>query len=450
MSQRIWLKHPAGIFTGNDQDASNGVVIESDKIIELVAKGKQPVGEIDQVVDARDCVITPGLINTHHHFYQTLTRCVPAALNKPLFQWLQTLYQVWQHLDEDMLYHATQLAALELLRSGASTVCDHHYVFPKGLENAVDVQVEALNDLGVRALLTRGSMSLGQSSGGLPPDSVIQDEDVILADSVRVIERYHQRGEGAKLQIALAPCSPFSVSQSLMQETAVLAEQHDVLLHTHLAETEDENDFCLATYGMRPLDYLESCGWLNQRSWLAHGIHFNSEEIQRLGQAKVGIAHCPSSNMLLASGICPTLALQAAGCPVGLAVDGSASNDGSNMIQEVRQSLLQQRLRYGAEQVTAETVLGFSTQGSAAVMRRSDIGELAVGKQADLAVFKLDELRFSGAGDPLAAIVLCGAHHAEKVMVAGQWLSCNADEMAAELQQRHQRLAQRLQRISLS
>ena len=330
----IWLKNPLAVFTGNALDAGAGVVVRDETIIELVASGQQPQNTITHTEDMSDCVITPGLINTHHHFYQTLTRCLPQAINKPLFPWLQTLYEVWQQITPDMLACASQLAALELMHSGATTVGDHHYIFSAALKDAIDIQIEALSHTGARLQLTRGSMSLGQSAGGLPPDSVIQDEQTILDDCERVIKRYHQTQAGAQVQVALAPCSPFSVTQELMQATATLADQHHVLTHTHLAETEDENAFCLQQYGLRPLDYLEQCGWLHSRTWLAHGIHFTAEEIQRLGKAGVGIAHCPSSNMLLASGICPTLELQRAGCPIGLAVDGSASNDCSNMIQD--------------------------------------------------------------------------------------------------------------------
>jgi 8-oxoguanine deaminase len=429
-------------------DASNGVLIKGCKIIELVGANQTPKLAYDSVCDLTDQVLIPGLINTHHHFYQTLTRCLPAALNKPLFPWLTTLYKVWQHLDEKMLHEATRLASLELMLSGSTTVADHHYVFPSGLENATDVQVDALSTIGCRAMITRGSMSLGESTGGLPPDSVIQTETQILEDCERVIDKFHQRQTGAMIQIALAPCSPFSVSRELMKETAVLSENKNVLMHTHLAETEDENNFCLESYGMRPVDYLEDCGWLNNRTWLAHGIHFNNEEILRLGSAQVGIAHCPSSNMLLASGTCPTLDLQEAGCPIGLAVDGSASNDCSNLIQEARQSLLQQRLRYGAEKITAETVLQWATKGSASVLRRNDIGEIAVGKEADFAVFGLQELRFSGVGDPLAALVICGASRVEKLMVAGRWLvesGQHYDDIEAELASSHRALAAKLQ-----
>lgn len=444
----LWLKSPAAVFTGNSLQSGAGVVIQGDKIVELVKSGQQPQLPIDTYIDCHNWVLTPGLINTHHHFYQTLTRCVPGALNKPLFPWLKYLYQIWKNLDEEMVYTATQLAGLELMLSGATCIADHHYVFPKGLENAIDIQVEAIQTLGCRATLTRGSMSLGESAGGLPPDSVIQSEDTILADSQRLIDRYHDRKADSKIQIALAPCSPFSVSTSLMQDTALLAKQNDVLMHTHLAETEDENNFCQVKYGMRPLDYLESCGWLNSQTWLAHGIHFTQQEILRLGQAKVGIAHCPSSNMLLASGICPTVELEQAGCRIGLAVDGSASNDCSNMIQEARQSLLQQRLRYGAQTITAERVLGYATRGSASVLNRPSLGQLAVGMQADLAIFDLNHLRFSGVGSPLDALVTCGAHEVSKLMIAGQWVieDTQHKHMAqADLLSRHQKLAYKLQ-----
>jgi 8-oxoguanine deaminase len=447
----IWLKHPAAVFTANSENAEAGVVVAGSQIVELVKSGEKPKIQIQQTIDCSNNVILPGLINTHHHFYQTLTRCVPSALNKPLFPWLKTLYKIWQNLDPEMLASATQIATLELMLSGATTVSDHHYVFPKGLENAIDIQAEVISQMGCRATLTRGSMSLGEKDGGLPPDSVIQNEDTIMQDSQRVIDLYHQRTEGAMLQIALAPCSPFSVSKQLMLDTAKLAEKNDVLLHTHLAETEDENQFCLREFGARPLDYLEQCGWLQSRTWLAHGIHFNQDEISRLGQAKVGIAHCPSSNMLLASGICPTLALAAAGCKVGLAVDGSASNDASNMIQEVRQSLLQQRLKYGAERITAQQVLHFATLGSANVLNRPDLGEIAIGKQADLALFDLDELRFSGAGDPVAALVQCGAHQTNKLMIQGKWIiedKLHGKEMQKQLIEKHQKLAIKLQSLA--
>lgn len=418
---RTWLKSPLAIFTANDADARGGLVIEDGRITQLLALGESPSAPCDQVFDAREHVILPGLINTHHHFYQTLTRAWAPVVNQPLFPWLKTLYPVWARLTPAKLELASQVALAELLLSGCTTAADHHYLFPQGLDNAIDVQVEAVRKLGMRAMLTRGSMSLGEDDGGLPPQQTVQQGEVILADSQRLIHSYHERGDGAQIQIALAPCSPFSVTPEIMRASAVLAEELDVRLHTHLAETLDEEDFCLQRFGLRTVDYLDSVGWLGPRTWLAHGIHFNPDEIARLGAAGTGICHCPSSNMRLASGICPTVDLETAGTPVGLGVDGSASNDASNMILEARQALYLQRLRYGAEQITPERALGWATRGSARLLGRSDIGQLAVGKQADLALFKLEELRFSGSHDPLSALLLCGADRADRVMVGGNW-----------------------------
>lgn len=418
---RIWLKSPLAIFTANDTDARGGLVIEDGRITQLLALGESPSQPCDQVFDAREHVVTPGLINTHHHFYQTLTRAWAPVVNQPLFPWLKTLYPVWARLTPAKLALASQVALAELLLSGCTTAADHHYLFPQGLDNAIDVQVDVVRQLGMRAMLTRGSMSLGEDDGGLPPQQTVQQGEVILADSQRLIHSYHERGDGAQIQIALAPCSPFSVTPEIMRASATLAEEMDVRLHTHLAETLDEEDFCLQRFGLRTVDYLDSVGWLGPRTWLAHGIHFNADEIARLGAAGTGICHCPSSNMRLASGICPTVDLEAAGAPLGLGVDGSASNDASNMILEARQALYLQRLRYGAEQITPERALGWATRGSARLLGRQDIGELAVGKQADLAMFKLDELRFSGSHDPLSALLLCGADRADRVMVGGQW-----------------------------
>ena len=417
-SQRTWIKNPLDCL---DPAYAGGIVIQNDLIVELIRAGEQPLQAVDEVVDAHEHVLIPGLINSHHHFYQTLTRAFPAALNKNLFPWLQSLYPVWARLTPEMIATSTQIALCELLLSGCTTASDHHYLFPNGLEHAIDIQVEQATKLGIRVHLTRGSMSLGEDQGGLPPRTTIQTDREILDDSQRLIKAYHQYEDGAMTRIALAPCSPFSVSEELMRATADLAQELDVRLHTHLAETHDETDFCIKMFGVRPVDYLERVGWLNNRTWLAHGIHFNDEEIARLGKANVGIAHCPSSNMLLASGQCPTIALQAAGCPVGLGVDGSASNDGSNMIGEVRQALLLQRLRYGAEEITHQKAFEWATIGSAGCLGRDDIGEIAVGKQADIALFKLDEIHFAGAGSPVAAILLCGASKADKVMVAGKW-----------------------------
>lgn len=417
----LWIKNPLAILVDPEVNSAGGVVIQGTQILELVRGGETPVTPIDHIFDAREHVILPGLINTHHHFYQTLTRAYPEALNKELFPWLKTLYPLWAGLEPEMLALATRLALAELLLSGCTLAADHHYLFPAGMESSIDIQVSEAQALGMRAHFTRGSMSLGEKDGGLPPQSTVQTELQILADSERLVHRYHQRGEGAMIQIALAPCSPFSVTTQIMRASAELADKLDVRLHTHLAETLDEEAFCQQRFGMRTVDYLDSVGWLNARTWLAHGIHFDDDEIRRLGAAGVGVCHCPTSNMMLASGIARCKELEAAGSPVGLGVDGSASNDGSNMIQEVRQALYLQRLRYGSANVTHFDAYRWATQGSAAVLGRQDVGHIAVGKQADLALFKLDEMRFSGSHDPLAALLLCGAQKADRVMVAGQW-----------------------------
>lgn len=418
---RIWIKNPLAVFLPEHLDGRGGLVIEDARISEILPLGVLPSQPCDSVVDAADHVVLPGLINAHHHFYQTLTRAWLPVVNQPLFPWLKTLYPVWARLTPEALHLASQVAMAELLQSGCTTVSDHHYLFPQGMEQSLDVQVDVVQQLGMRALLTRGSMNLGEEQGGLPPQHTIQDADTILQDSLRLIQRYHQRHDGAQIQIGLAPCSPFSVTTDLMREIARQAEQQDVRLHTHLGETLDEEAFCQQTFGMRTVDYLEHVGWLSDRTWLAHGIHFNDDEIKRLGAAGTGICHCPVSNMRLASGICPTVELEAAGAPVGLGVDGSASNDASNLMYEARQALYLQRLRYGAQQITPQRVLRWATAGSARLLGRRDIGELTVGKQADLALFKLDELRFSGSHDPLSALILCGAERADKVMVGGQW-----------------------------
>lgn len=440
----LWIRDPLACA---DPDAAGGLVIDGSRIVEKVGAGQQPSQPVHETFEASEHVLLPGLVNTHHHFYQTLTRAYSPALNKELFPWLTTLYDVWANLDENQMALASELAMVELLMSGCTTVADHHYVFSGALTNAIDCQVETAQRLGVRAALTRGSMSVGRDDGGLPPQSVVQDEQTIIDDSQRLIDRYHQRNDGAMTTIALAPCSPFSVSRDLMRESARLADANDVRLHTHLAETEDETAYCQKLFGMRPLDYLEDCGWLGNRTWLAHGIHFNEDEIQRLGRAGTGIAHCPSSNMVLGSGFCRTLELEAAGAPVGLAVDGSASNDHSNLASEMRQALLLGRLRYSPSEVTHDAVIRWATQGSARCLGRTDIGGLEPGQQADLAMFKLDELRFSGAENPLAALLLCGAQRADRVMVAGHWRviagePCEVDLNA--LMARHDEAARKL------
>jgi len=401
----IWIKNPLDVFAEN---CEGGVVVQGQKIIELVQMGQTPKATIDETYDASTSVLLPGSVST-------------------------------------------ELALSELLLSGCTTASDHHYLFPDQLENAIDIQVEEAQKLGMRVVLTRGSMSLGEKDGGLPPQSVVQTKEQILSDSERLIKAYHDANEGSMTQIALAPCSPFSVTTDLMIETAELAEQQNVRLHTHLAETIDEENFCLEKFGLRTVDYLESVGWLSGRTWLAHGIHFNKEEIKKLGENNVGICHCPTSNMMLASGICHSLELENAGSVIGLGVDGSASNDGSNMIAELRQAMYLQRLRYGASKITHQKTYNWATKGSAALLGRSDIGEIAVGKQADLALFKLDELRFSGSHDSLAALLLCGAQKADRVMVAGKWKVVDGGIVGkdeSELINRHSTAAKKLRQLS--
>jgi 8-oxoguanine deaminase len=415
----LWIKDPLGILA---EGAERGIVVNDGRIVECVGPGAEPATPDLTVFDAGQHVVIPGLINTHHHFYQTLTRSNPAALDRELFPWLQALYPIWARLTPEALDAAATAAMAELLLSGCTTTTDHHYVFPAGLEFAIDTEVAAAQRLGIRVVLTRGSMNLSQRDGGLPPDTVVQDEDTILSDSERLIARYHNAAPGAMVQVALAPCSPFSVTRSLMSKTAKLAEQANVRLHTHLAETVDEEAFCRATFGCRPLDYLEQCGWLTDRTWLAHGIHFDATEIARMAKAGTCVTHCPCSNQILASGTCRVCEMEQAGMQIGLGVDGSASNNGSNLMQEVRAAFLLQRSQYGVGKVSHKDALRWATAGSAACIGRPELGRIAVGMQADLALFTLDELRFSGALDPIAALVVCGAHHADRVMVAGRWV----------------------------
>jgi 8-oxoguanine deaminase len=419
-SRPLWLRDPLAVLA--DGDAAGGIVVADGRIVELVPRGGTPETPDVAAFDASAHVVLPGLINTHHHFYQTLTRACPPALDKALFPWLVALYPIWARLTPERLRLAARVALAELLLSGTTTTSDHHYVFNDALADAIDIEIEEAKALGMRLVATRGSMSLGEDEGGLPPRTVVQREDAILADSERLIARYHERGPGARIQIALAPCSPFSVTDGLMRDSSALAARHGVRLHTHLAETRDEEDWCRTRFGCRPVDYLEQVGWLDDRVWLAHGIWFDEGEIARLGRARVAVSHCPTSNMILASGCCPVRGLERAGAPVGLGVDGSASNDSSNLIETARHAFLLQRLMHGAEHISHKDALRWATRGSAACLGRDDIGAIAPGLQADLALYRLDELRFSGAGDPLAALILCGATRADRVMIGGRWV----------------------------
>lgn len=419
MYDSLWIKDPLAILA---ESSERGIVVRGSRIVECVPAGCEPQTPVTQIFEAGRHVIIPGMINIHHHFYQTLTRSFGPSLDKELFDWLKTLYPVWKGLTPHRLRLATRVAMAELLLSGCTTTVDHHYVFPAGLEEAIDIQAEEARGLGMRVVLTRGSMDLSVVDGGLPPVAVVQAAEDILTDCERVVRRYHDPGAGAMVQIALAPCSPFSVSKRLMEESRQLAEKLDVRLHTHLAETRDETDYCLALHQCRPVEYLARLGWVNSRVWLAHGIWFEENEIAQLGEAGVGIAHCPASNMILSSGFCRTRELEEAGCSVGLAVDGAASNDASNLMQEVRQALLLNRISPHRYRIGHRDVLRWATVGSARCLGREDIGRIQPGLEADLALFTLDEFRFSGAGDPLAALVLCGAHRADRVMVAGRWV----------------------------
>lgn len=401
----------------------------------------------ERTIRAPHAVAVPGLVNTHHHLYQTLTRALPAAADVELFDWLRTLYPLWARLDEESLYVAALAGMAELLLSGCTTTTDHHYVFPRGQGKMIDAEIQAARRIGIRFHPTRGSMSVGQSRGGLPPDSVVQAEDEILADCERLIRKYHDPSPGSMLRIALAPCSPFSVSGELMRATAELAYRSGVRLHTHLAETRDEEAYCLKCFGRRPLDFLSDVGWLGGATWLAHGIYFNRREVARLGRARVGIAHCPTSNMRLGSGIAPALALRRAGSPVGLGVDGSASNDSSHMLAEARQALLLNRVAHGAAALNVHEALRMATVDGAACLGRDDIGSLETGKRADVALFDLRDAGYSGAADAVCALLLCAPRRVETLIVEGRIVVESGELRTLRLEPilaRHRRLAARI------
>lgn len=398
------------------------LLVEGNRIAAL-GEGEQPGGEYDEIIDGRDRVMLPGTVNTHHHLYQTLFRAVPGAQGKKLFDWLIFLYERWRGIDEEAVYVSAIVGLMELLLSGCTTSTDHLYLFPKGRKDLIDVEIQAAKEVGIRFHPTRGSMSLSRREGGLPPEDVVQTEEEILEDSERLILRYHDKNFGAMVRIALAPCSPFSVTPRLMEETAKLARKHGVLLHTHLAETVDEERFCLEKFGKRPVEYLEDLGWLGSDVWIAHAVHLSAQDIEKLAGAGVGVAHCPSSNMLLGSGIAPIPPMLAAGVKVGLAVDGSASNDCSNMIREARQAMLLARVTYGAESMSARRALELATIGGAKVMGwGKEIGSLEPGKCADLSLWDISTLEFAGAADPVAGLLHCAAQYADLVMVNGEIL----------------------------
>lgn len=378
--------------------------------------------EAARVLDASRMAVYPGLINTHHHLYQVFTRNLPHVQNLELFDWLCALYEIWKYLDENTVNLSSQTGLGELLKTGCTTVVDHHYVFPAGSGDLLGAQFSAAEALGIRLHATRGSMSLGRSEGGLPPDSVVQPIDVILADSERAVQRYHDAGRYSMRQVALAPCSPFSVSADLMRESAKLARALGVRLHTHLAETKDEEQFVLETQGMRPLAYMETLGWTGPDVWCAHGIHFNTEELHKLAETGTGVAHCPASNMKLASGVARVPEMLQLDVPLGLAVDGSASNDGSSLMEEIRTGFLVHRLHSSSAAPSGYDMLKIATRGSARLLGRSDIGHLAEGMAGDLFMVNEDRLELVGAtqdvGSMLATVGL--RHSVDCTVVAGR------------------------------
>lgn len=406
---KLLIKNAQTIVTCNDQDEVLEQVnlLITDGVIEYIGT-QTPVAE--QVIDASHHIVYPGLINTHHHLYQTFTRNLPTVQNMELFDWLNALYKIWANLDQKVVYYSSVTGLGELLKSGCTTAFDHHYVFPKGEETGLlAAQFQAAAKLGIRLHASRGSMSLSQKDGGLPPDSVVQDVDVILKDSERVVAQFHDPRPFSMRQIVLAPCSPFSVTGELMRETAKLARHLGVRLHTHLAETKDEEQFVLAHFGMRPLAYMESLGWTGADVWYAHGIHFDQQELEFLAKTQTGVAHCPISNMKLSSGICQVAEMLKLGVPVGLGVDGSASNDASNLLADLRVGFLLQRLNSSNQAPTGYDFLKMATRGSAKLLGRTDIGSLEIGKAGDL--FMLDTHDISLVGtlqDPKAVLGTVG------------------------------------------
>jgi cytosine/adenosine deaminase-related metal-dependent hydrolase len=418
----ILLKNCFYIFLSADEESRRGddILIRENRIAKI---GSEILDPVDRVIDCSTGVVVPGFVNTHHHFYQTLTRNLPAVQNAELFDWLVYLYEIWKYLDEEAVYYSSLLAMGELLKTGCTCSSDHHYVYPQGVSgDLIGMQFKAADSLGMRLSPTRGSMSLSKKDGGLPPDSVVQTEDEILLDCERVIQKYHDKKELAMRKIILAPCSPFSVTEELMKETVKLARKYNVRLHTHLAETRDENEFCLEIYGCKPLKLMEECGFIGNDVSYAHGIHFNDQELELLADSGTHIAHCPTSNMRLGSGICRVKEMLPLGINVALAVDGSASNDSSDMLGEIRNALLLQRVHYGAAAVSTLDVMKMGTENGARLLGFEKVGKIKEGWAADLAIFNVGKLEYSGSlTDPLAAIIFSGYNHgAEYTIVNGK------------------------------
>jgi len=448
----------AYIVTMDDhqREITEGGLFIRDGIIEQVGVTRDLPSTADEVLDLTGHVVLPGLVNTHHHFYQTLTRAVPAAQDANLFNWLKTLYPIWAKLQPDDIFTSTQTALSELALSGCTTASDHLYLFPNG--SKLDDEIAAALEVGVRLQASRGSMSLGESKGGLPPDSVVDTEENILKDSQRLIEKYHDAKPGAMTQIVLAPCSPFSVTSDLMKQSAKLAREYGVHLHTHLAETEDEEQFCQQMFGHRPVGYMQEVDWVGGDVWFAHAVWVNDEEIQVFAKHDCGVAHCPTSNMRLASGIAPVKEYRAAGVNVGLGVDGSASNDGSNLLAEVRNAMLVSRVKDGMtgyslsndpnrKLMTARQALHLGTRGGAAVLGRTDIGSLEAGKCADFFAVNLNKLAYTGMHDPVSAIVFGQSMNVDYTVVNGKYVVRQGQLATVDehkLIERHNKAAKRL------
>jgi 8-oxoguanine deaminase len=428
------------------REIADGALLCRDGVVEQVGPTAALPASADEVLDLTGHLVLPGLVNTHHHLYQTLTRAVPSVQDADLFHWLTRLYPIWANLTPEAIYTSTLTGLAELARSGCTTVFDHLYIYPNGAR--LDDEIRAAQEIGVRFHASRGSMSLGESQGGLPPDGVVEDEAFILKDSQRLVEQYHDPRPGAMLRIVLAPCSPFSVTGELMRQSALLARALGVRLHTHLAETLDEEQFCLEKFGHRPVAYMEHLGWIGDDVWFAHSVHVNEAEIGLYASTGCGVAHCPTSNMRLGSGIAPIRRMRAAGVKVGLGVDGSASNDSSHMLNEARQALLLARLQGDPAALTARQALELATLGGAAVLGRDDIGSLAPGKCADFFALDLRRLDYAGAlHDPLAAVIFCAPQPADYTVINGRFVVKEGRLLTVDtgpLIERHNRIAREM------
>jgi cytosine/adenosine deaminase-related metal-dependent hydrolase len=439
----------ATVDTGR-REIAGGWVAVTDGLVEAIGGPSDPPPAAARVLRADDALVTPGLVNTHHHLYQNLTRAFPPMTDAPLFGWLQTLYPLWRRLDEEAAHVSAWVGLAELALSGCTTSTDHLYLHPRGGGDLLSAEIAAAVDLGMRFHPTRGSMSLSQKDGGLPPDDVVQDDDEILAECEAQVGRHHDRRHGAMVRIALAPCSPFSVTTSLMERTAALAERLDVRLHTHLAENREDDEYSIARFGCRPVEYFEHVGWCSDRSWVAHCVMPDADEVRRLGAGGVGVAHCPSSNLILGSGIAPTIDLRAAGVKVGLGVDGSSSADSASLWLEARQAMLLAKLRNGPAAGTARVALEMATRGGAGCLgREGEIGELSVGSVGDLVVWDLSGPAFAGAiADPVEAWLRCGPVAARHTVVAGRIVVEDGHithPALDEMLRTHRRLAERMQ-----